>query len=123
MAQDRLTMTFLFCRPYDIIIWAGQSDGVKIVPGGSVLLIDDLITKADSKFESINVLESAGLKVENIMVVIDREQGGYDELKKAGYLLHSIFKITELLDFYLDNKKISREKYSETINYINANKQ
>jgi len=24
MAQDRLTMTFLFCRPYDIIIWAGQ---------------------------------------------------------------------------------------------------
>jgi len=25
MAQDRLTMTFLFCRPYDIIIWAGHA--------------------------------------------------------------------------------------------------
>ena len=24
MAQNRLTMTFLFCPPYDIIIWAGQ---------------------------------------------------------------------------------------------------
>lgn len=24
MAQNRLTMTFLFCSPYDIIIWAGQ---------------------------------------------------------------------------------------------------
>ena len=26
MAQDRLTMTFLFCQPYDIIIWAGHSN-------------------------------------------------------------------------------------------------
>jgi len=30
MAQDRLTMTFLFCRPYDIIIWAGQGLGYNV---------------------------------------------------------------------------------------------
>lgn len=100
----------------------GIVDGYKVVSGYKALLIDDLITKADSKFEAIQVLESAGLKVRNILVVIDREQGGADELKKTGYALHSIFKISDLLKFYLNKGKINREKYDEVMEYIYINR-
>lgn len=31
MAQDRLTMTFLLCPPYDIITWAGQPQAAGIL--------------------------------------------------------------------------------------------
>lgn len=94
----------------------------EIIKGSKVVLIDDLITKADSKFEAIKSMEDAGLKVENIVVIIDREQGGADELKKAGYSLHSIFKISDLLAFYLNKSKISYEKYNEALDYIQANR-
>src|SRR4051812_18973061 len=44
--------------------------------GQIVLLVDDLITRADSKLESLAVLSENGLKVHDIVVLIDREQGG-----------------------------------------------
>lgn len=97
-------------------------DSEKITPGDRVLLIDDLITKADSKFESIEILEDAGAKIEGVFVVVDREQGGADEMKKAGYELISIFKISELLIFYCDKGKITKQKHDEVMDYIYANK-
>lgn len=43
-------------------------------PGERVLLIDDLVTKADSKLETIAVLKEAGLEVSDVVVLVDREQ-------------------------------------------------
>ena len=96
-------------------------EGDQIAFGDRVLLIDDLITKADSKFESIKVLENAGAKIERILVVVDREQGGTDELKKAGYDIISIFKISELMRLYLERNRIAKDKYIEVMDYIYEN--
>ena len=54
------------------------------------------------------------------MVLVDRDQGGADQLKKAGYNLHSALKLTELLDYYLELGRISDEKYKEVLSYIKA---
>lgn len=93
----------------------------KFQAGQRVLLIDDLITKADSKLEAVKALESNGLTVENILVLVDREQGGAETLEKAGYNFHTVFKITELLNFYLKEGKIDQKKYDETITYLKEN--
>jgi uridine monophosphate synthetase len=93
----------------------------KFEPGQRALLIDDLITKADSKLEAAKALKDNGLIVENILVLVDREQGGAKTLKEAGYNLYSVFKITELLDIYLENGKINKQKYDEAISYIREN--
>jgi uridine monophosphate synthetase len=53
--------------------------------GMRVALIDDLITSAASKFEAIHTLKNAGLKVDGVYVLVDRMQGGMEELRKAGY--------------------------------------
>ena len=50
-------------------------------PGETTLLVDDLITRGDSKLEATVPLEAAGLEVRDILVLIDREQGGLEEVR------------------------------------------
>ncbi|MDD5145887.1 MAG: hypothetical protein PHF44_03540 [Candidatus Pacebacteria bacterium] len=90
--------------------------------GQIVLVIDDLVTKADSKLEAIRTLEAGGLKVHDVLVLVDREQGGPEQLQKAGYNLHVAFKLSELLQYYLDQGKIDKTKYDEVIAYQAATK-
>ncbi|MFA6410491.1 MAG: phosphoribosyltransferase family protein [Candidatus Buchananbacteria bacterium] len=84
----------------------------------TVLLVDDLCTKAGSKLEAIKVLEEAGLVVKDVVVLVDREQGGGKELADAGYTLHAAFTLRELLGFYLENGMMSQALYKEIMAYL-----
>lgn len=92
-------------------------DGV-FKKGQTAVLIDDLITQADSKFEAIKVLEDAGLKVKDIVILFDREQSGVARLKKAGYKVHVIFGAREFFKYYADSGKITKDKYKEVLDYL-----
>jgi uridine monophosphate synthetase len=87
-------------------------------PGETILVYDDLITTGASKFEAIAPLEEAGLKVNDIVVLVDREQGGGKELAEKGYTLHSVFTISEVLDFLLKNGKISKPQFGSIKEYF-----
>ncbi len=65
--------------------------------GEKIVLIDDLITTGDSKLEVIQPLKNEGLKINDIVVLVDREQGGKEQLTKRGYRLYSVFKFSEML--------------------------
>jgi uridine monophosphate synthetase len=90
--------------------------------GEMVLVIDDLITTGGSKFEAIQPLQEAGLKVKDIVVLVDREQGGRQQLKEKGFELHSVIKISELLDVLLKKGKIPKVQFDEVKKYLEANK-
>jgi uridine monophosphate synthetase len=66
--------------------------------GQTALLIDDLITKGHSKIEAIVPLEAAGLKVKDVLVLVDREQGGVEELDAHGYAVHAVLTLSQILD-------------------------
>ncbi|MFZ2299856.1 MAG: hypothetical protein WAW00_01825 [Candidatus Moraniibacteriota bacterium] len=89
-----------------------------VVMGQTAIVVDDLITKADSKFEAIESLENTGLCVQDIVVLVDREQGGAQELEKEGYSLHSVFRISELLRFYHDEELISPAAFEQIAGYL-----
>lgn len=89
-------------------------------PGEKILLLDDLITRGDSKLNAIAPLEQAGLVVEDILVIIDREQGGADVLAKHGYRLHSLLTLCEMLDILAHQKAITLEQHTEVLDYLNA---
>ena len=91
-------------------------------PGQSVLLVDDLITQADTKKEAIAVCEEAGLVVAAIAVLIDREQGGSEELREAGYSLYAVFPLFELLDYYVEARLLAPEKRDEVREYVTSNR-
>ncbi len=90
----------------------------KFSPGETVLVIDDLITTGQSKFEAIAPLEKSGLKVKDILVLIDREQGGKEELAKSGLALHSVFTAPELLEILHSHRKIDPLYYESAKEYF-----
>ncbi|MGK0290970.1 MAG: uridine monophosphate synthetase [bacterium] len=89
--------------------------------GQQVLVIDDLITNGESKMETFEPFEQAGLKVKDVVVLIDREQGGKERLEKQGYNLYSLISVYEILDRMKELNKISEEKYQELKKFIDEN--
>jgi uridine monophosphate synthetase len=60
------------------------------------LVVDDVITDGGAKLEGIEALTSAGLEVRDVLVLVDREQGGRESLAAAGYRLHSVITLAEI---------------------------
>lgn len=95
----------------------GSIDGVFGV-GQRVLLVDDLITKADSKLEAINVLEDNGLTIDGVAVLLDREQGGVEVLERSGYTCRTAFSLRGLVALYAEVGKIKTDDYDRVVSYL-----
>lgn len=89
--------------------------------GDRVVVLDDLITKGDSKLEAIAQIEQAGLALEKFIVLIDREQGGLDAIRSAGYAIEAAMTITVLLDILLADGSISKEQHNEMLEFVRSN--
>ena len=68
--------------------------------GETVVIIDDLATTGGTKFEAIDRLTAAGLRVKDVVVLIDRQSGAREALAQAGYDLHAVLTITQMLDHW-----------------------
>ncbi len=53
--------------------------------GSRVAILDDVCTSGGSLFTAIEAVEEAGCKVERVLAILDRHQGGGEELRKRGY--------------------------------------
>ena len=82
--------------------------------GQRVVVLDDLITKGTSKFEAVESLVEAGLIVEDVVVLIDRQSGGSEDLAAHGLRLHAVLTLTQLLDALEKHGRISPEQ-AETV--------
>ena len=82
--------------------------------GETVVVIDDLATTGGSKFEAIEKLTGVGLVVKDVVVLVDRQSGAKESLEQAGYTLHAVLTITQLLTHWEGNGKVSNEKIEET---------
>ncbi len=87
-------------------------------PGETALLVDDLITRGDSKLEAIAPLEEAGLVVRDVLVLIDREQGGAADLARHGYRLHAVLTITHLLETLAASARITADQAAHILDYV-----
>ncbi|MDO8429692.1 MAG: hypothetical protein Q7S88_03620 [Candidatus Daviesbacteria bacterium] len=117
--------------PYvDIFDKIDLSNGTRLIipknPGtrirGQILITDDLVTGADTKFEAITAAEILGLKVVGIAVAIDREQGGAQQLIDAGYPFYAALKVTELLKYGVQTNRLSEDSYQNILQYLGKSK-
>lgn len=88
--------------------------------GETVVVLDDLITTGGSKLAAIKPLEAAGLQVRDVVVLVDREQGGKKELAEAGYQLHSLLGLREILTVLEREGCILTKQRQELESYIEA---
>lgn len=96
----------------------GRIAGAEVVSGESILFFDDVVSEGMSKVEGIKPLEELGAEVKHVMVVVDREQGGRENLERLGYKVHALTKISELVDRLLQSARISEEQADAVLNYI-----
>jgi uridine monophosphate synthetase len=89
--------------------------------GETAVVIDDLTTTGGSKFEAIEKLSGAGLKVHDVVVLIDRQSGAKEALAGAGFHLHAVLTITQLLDHWEKTGKVEVEKIAETREFLKVN--
>lgn len=68
------------------------------VAGSRVVVVEDVITSGGSALEACRAVEAEGGSVAGVIAVLDREAGGAATLTAAGYPVHSLFGIRELLD-------------------------
>jgi uridine monophosphate synthetase len=88
--------------------------------GEQIVVVDDLTTDGGSKLETIAKLEEAGLVVKDIVVLIDRMQGAGPRLAQAGYQLHAVTTLPELLDEWLRQDVISQAQFAEVTAFLQA---
>lgn len=77
--------------------------------GDRCLVIEDVITTGGSIIETAADLEQEGLDIKDVVVLIDREQGGRENLEKK-YKVYSILTLTEILDTLLKSSLLSKEE-------------
>lgn len=99
---------------------AGGTINGAYTPGEAVLALDDVVSHAESKLEAIRVLEAAGLVVRDVVVLVDREQGGPQQLAAAGYTLHAAVRLTQLLEYWRSSGGIDEATYQSVRAYLSA---
>ncbi len=86
--------------------------------GNTCLIIEDVITSGASVFETIQPLESAGLIVSDIAVLIDREQGGKEYIERRGYKLHACLSVVEMFAILEEEGNITPSLRAEAERFI-----
>lgn len=88
--------------------------------GDVIVVIDDLITKGDSKLEVIEPFQSNGLTIKDFVVLIDYEKGGSALLKEKGYNLHTFMTMREVVEVMHSEKKIDDAKYKQCLEFLSS---
>lgn len=65
--------------------------------GKPVAMLEDVVTTGGSLLTACERVKEAGFQIGMLCTVLDREEGGNEAIKEAGYELHSIFRRSELL--------------------------
>ena len=88
--------------------------------GETVVVIDDLATTGGSKFEAIEKLTGAGLVVKDVVVLVDRQSGAKESLAEAGYAMHAVLTISEMLDHWENTGKVEKDKIESTRQFLSS---
>ena len=75
----------------------GRIAGADVEKGDRILFFDDVISEGLSKIEGIKPLQELGGVVNHFLVVVNREQGGKENLEKLGFKVHALAKVSDLV--------------------------
>lgn len=67
-----------------------------LIYGDEVVLLEDTITSGGTILRAVEVVESLDCYVENVLCILDREEGGGDALREQGIAVHPLFTRSDL---------------------------
>lgn len=101
----------------------GQTVEGPFAPGERVAVIEDLVTSGGSVLRAVETLRSVGLQVTDVAVLIDREQGGSQNLAAAGCRLHAAMTMTQVVETLTKAGRLSAEQAATVTTYLTQSKE
>lgn len=89
--------------------------------GQNCLLVEDVITSGKSLLETIPEIENEGINVSDIVVVLDRQQGGKELLESKGYRVHTLFTISEVVSILKEVEKLTDDEVARINDFLAGN--
>jgi orotate phosphoribosyltransferase len=87
-----------------------------------IVMVDDLITTGQSVIDAVNAARDQGGVVNELVVLLDREQGGIENLRAQSIEPHVLFNISEAFEWMREVELIDEEHYKVITEYIEAEK-
>ena len=87
-------------------------------PGDNVLVLDDVTTSGKNILDAADAIRAEGGVVEDAVVLLDREQGGVENLRKTGIKLHAFTTIRRIADKLLSLGTIDERQHKEISSQI-----
>jgi len=73
-------------------------EGISNLPeGAAVAIVEDVVTTGGTTMKAIERAKEEGLRVIRVLALVDREEGGRENLEKLGYKLESLFTRQDFL--------------------------
>ncbi len=79
--------------------------------GETIVVVDDILITGKSVMEGTGKLESEGLEVQDIVVLIDHESGARETLKQRGYQGHAVLTLSEIAETLYEARRINKEQF------------
>lgn len=122
MVSQKLALPLIYYRK------ARKEHGVRKKIEGSVerndrvLIVDDLITTGESVIEAAEAVREQGGIANELVVLLDREQGGSERLRKAYIEPHILFRVSEAFAWLTQVELLSQDEFKKMTEYINQEK-
>jgi orotate phosphoribosyltransferase len=87
-----------------------------------IVMVDDLITTGQSVIDAANAARDQGGVINELVVLLDREQGGKENLRAQSIEPHVLFNISEAFEWLREVELIDEEHYNVIMEYMEAEK-
>jgi orotate phosphoribosyltransferase len=75
-------------------------EGPTLPPGSSVVVLEDVVTTGQSALKAVDRLRQAGYTVNQIIALVDRQQGGAELYQQQGLQFQAVFSIQDIQTRY-----------------------
>ena len=81
-----------------------------------------MVTSGTSVLETAQLLRSQGLVVDQAVVLLNREQGGTENLAKHGITLHSLCGVSEMMDVLKKHNRVTEAIHNDVLLFVQNNR-
>lgn len=90
--------------------------------GRKLLILDDVISHAETKFEAIEVAQCLDYQIAGIATAFDRQEGGRELLEAAGHTVVAPIEASYVFSRYYRKDNINRGLYDDSMHYLNSSR-
>jgi orotate phosphoribosyltransferase len=90
--QEQVKLTGYFVRPEAKGHGMGRQIEGSVKPGMKVAVFDDTVSTGGSLLEAVDAIQAFGCEVALVLCVVDRKQGGSDEVRRRGLPFFSLWE-------------------------------